>query len=148
GRSGHQPVGSLGAGLAGRDPGPPGRPPLALRGRLLVGPGGCCHRRAALPTRLSAPARARRDVGGISVRAMAEPAGDRDTFPRQYARTQRLTLGEPRAFTVSPDGARIAFVRAASCDDPTHALWLHTVSSGEETCVADPVALAAAGGDL
>jgi len=29
-----------------------------------------------------------------------------DTFPRQYARTRRLTLGEPRTVTVSPDGRR------------------------------------------
>ena len=30
-----------------------------------------------------------------------------DTFPRQYARTQRLTLGEPRNVVVSPDGRRV-----------------------------------------
>ena len=32
-----------------------------------------------------------------------------DSFPRQWARTQRLTLGEPRDLTVSPDGARVVF---------------------------------------
>ena len=30
-----------------------------------------------------------------------------DTFPRQHARTQRLTLGEPRNFTVSPDDSSL-----------------------------------------
>ena len=35
-----------------------------------------------------------------------------DTFPRQYARTRRLTLGEPRNITVSPDGRRVVFVRS------------------------------------
>ena len=31
-----------------------------------------------------------------------------DTFPRQYARTRRLTLGDPRDFAVSGDGLRVA----------------------------------------
>ena len=34
------------------------------------------------------------------------------SFPRQYARTQRFTLGAPRAFTVSPDGGRVVFLRS------------------------------------
>jgi len=37
-----------------------------------------------------------------------------DTFPRQYARTQRLTLGEPRNVTVSPDGRRVVFLRSST----------------------------------
>lgn len=61
-----------------------------------------------------------------------------DTFPRQYARTQRLSLGEPRAITVSPDGQRVAFVRAPSSDDPVHSLWLHDVAAGTDRLVADP----------
>ena len=36
-----------------------------------------------------------------------------DTFPRQYARTQRLTLGEPRNLRVSADGKRVVFLRSA-----------------------------------
>ncbi|TXS56750.1 prolyl oligopeptidase family serine peptidase [Streptomyces sp. t39] len=36
------------------------------------------------------------------------------SFPRQSARTQRFTLGAPRAFTVSPDGARVVFLRSSS----------------------------------
>ena len=37
-----------------------------------------------------------------------------DSFPRQYARTQRLTLGEPRNVVVSPDGRRVVFAAERS----------------------------------
>ncbi|HTN80619.1 MAG TPA: prolyl oligopeptidase family serine peptidase [Acidimicrobiales bacterium] len=60
-----------------------------------------------------------------------------DTFPRQYARTRRLTLGEPRSFTVSPDGERVVFVRSGSGDDPVNGLWVLDVASGEEIHVVD-----------
>ena len=43
---------------------------------------------------------------------VATNATDNDTFPRQYARTRRLTLGEPRNLVVSPDGQRIVFIRS------------------------------------
>jgi dipeptidyl-peptidase-4 len=46
------------------------------------------------------------------------------TFPQQYARTRRFRLGAPRDFTISPDGARILFLRTRAGDDPTTALWL------------------------
>jgi dipeptidyl-peptidase-4 len=61
-----------------------------------------------------------------------------DTFPRQYARTQRLTLGEPRHITVSPDGQRVVFVRSPAGDDPMGCLWLLDAVSGDERLVADP----------
>lgn len=68
--------------------------------------------------------------------------GDRgDTFPRQYARTQRFTLGEPRNISVSPDGERVVFARSRAGDDPTNCLWVLDVASGEERLVADPVQL-------
>src|SRR4051794_128634 len=60
------------------------------------------------------------------------------TFPRQYARTQRLTLGEPRNVTVSPDGRRVVFCRSAAGDDPVNCLWVLDVDSGDERLVADP----------
>ena len=47
-----------------------------------------------------------------------------DTFPRQHARTQRFTLGDPRTVTVSPDGERVVFARSSSGDDPVNALWV------------------------
>ncbi|MFF3315775.1 prolyl oligopeptidase family serine peptidase [Streptomyces sp. NPDC003035] len=67
------------------------------------------------------------------------------SFPRQYARTQRFTLGVPRAFTVSPDGERVVFVRSASGTDRSHALWVldldGTADGPRERVAADPEAL-------
>ena len=37
--------------------------------------------------------------------AAPDAPADDDTFPRQWARTQRLTLGEPRTVTVAGDGS-------------------------------------------
>ncbi len=61
-----------------------------------------------------------------------------DTFPRQHARTQRFTLGEPRNVTVSPDGKRVVFLRSAGGSDPVTALWVLDVPTGNERLVADP----------
>jgi dipeptidyl-peptidase-4 len=71
-----------------------------------------------------------------------------DTFPRQHARTQRLTLGEPRNFTVSPDGTRVVFARSASGSDPVNRLWSLEVASGAETCLFDPRAAVESAGEL
>jgi dipeptidyl-peptidase-4 len=71
-----------------------------------------------------------------------------DTFPRQYARTQRLTLGEPRNLTVSPDGQRVTFLRSRGGDDPVTCLWVLDVASGEERLVGDPLTLLAFGDDV
>ncbi|NBT27817.1 MAG: S9 family peptidase, partial [Actinobacteria bacterium] len=60
-----------------------------------------------------------------------------DSFPRQYARTQRLTLGEPRNIVVSPDGKRIVFCRSSSGSDPVNSLWVYDVDSSTERCVVD-----------
>ncbi|MGB3736058.1 MAG: prolyl oligopeptidase family serine peptidase [Ilumatobacter sp.] len=61
-----------------------------------------------------------------------------ESFPRQYARTQRFSLGEPRNVTVSPDGQRIVFLRSSAGDDPVNALWVMDVATGDERLVADP----------
>lgn len=66
-----------------------------------------------------------------------------DTFPRQHARTQRFTLGEPRNIAVSPDGKRVVFLRSAGGSDPVNALWVLDVDSGTERLVADPRTLLA-----
>ena len=66
-----------------------------------------------------------------------------DTFPRQYARTQRLTLGEPRNITVSPDGARVVYCRSLSGSDSVNSLYVLDVATSVETCVADMIALQA-----
>lgn len=59
-------------------------------------------------------------------------------FPRQQARTQRFVLGPPRAFTISPDGSRIAFLRSFAGDDPTTGLWVLDLPEGRERLVFDP----------
>ncbi|MFI1810231.1 prolyl oligopeptidase family serine peptidase [Streptomyces sp. NPDC020422] len=68
------------------------------------------------------------------------------SFPRQYARTQRFTLGAPRAFSVSPDGERVVFVRSASGTDRSHGLWVLDLGGPggpAERLAADPEVLLA-----
>lgn len=60
-----------------------------------------------------------------------------DSFPRQFARTQRLTLGEPRNIVVSPDGKRVLFLRSSSGSNSVNSLWLFDVERNVEMCVAD-----------
>ncbi|NBM17205.1 S9 family peptidase, partial [Streptomyces sp. GC420] len=62
------------------------------------------------------------------------------SFPRQHARTQRFTLGAPRAFTVSPDGGRVVFLRSRSGTDRANVLWALDLGGGERV-VADPAVL-------
>ena len=61
-----------------------------------------------------------------------------DSFPRQYARTQRLSLGEPRSFTVSPDGSRVIFIRSHSGSDSVNTLWSLDTATGVERELLDP----------
>lgn len=66
-----------------------------------------------------------------------------ESFPRLQARTRRFTLGAPRGFTISPDGARVAFLRSQGGTDPVTCLWVLDRESGAERLVADPRALGA-----
>ena len=61
-----------------------------------------------------------------------------DSFPRQYARTQRLSLGEPRSFTLSPDGSRVIFIRSHSGSDSVNTLWGLDTTTGVERELLDP----------
>jgi dipeptidyl-peptidase-4 len=69
------------------------------------------------------------------------------SFPRQHARTQRFTLGVPRAFTVAPDGERVVFLRSRSGTDTAQVLWVLDVPAEggagavRERVAADPAAL-------
>ncbi|MFE0253605.1 prolyl oligopeptidase family serine peptidase [Streptomyces sp. NPDC059010] len=63
------------------------------------------------------------------------------SFPRRHARTQRFTLGAPRAFTVAPDGSRVVFLRSSSGTDPANSLWVLDTADGKERVAADPRAL-------
>ena len=67
-----------------------------------------------------------------------------ESFPRQEARTRRFTLGVPRAFRISPDGTRVAYLRTQGGGDPVTCLWVLDVGRGPERLVADPQRL---GGD-
>jgi dipeptidyl-peptidase-4 len=63
------------------------------------------------------------------------------SFPRQSARTQRFTLGAPRAFTVSPDGSRVVFLRSSSGTDRSGLLWVLDLEGHgppQERPAADP----------
>ena len=64
-----------------------------------------------------------------------------DSFPRRHARTQRFTLGAPRAFTVAPDGSRVVFLRSNSGTDRASSLWVLDTADGRERVAADPRAL-------
>ncbi|HEY3871283.1 MAG TPA: prolyl oligopeptidase family serine peptidase [Actinocrinis sp.] len=68
---------------------------------------------------------------------------DEISFPRQYARTQRFTLGTPRAFSLAPDRSRIAFLRTKTGADRATCLWTVHPATGAERLVADPVDLLA-----
>src|SRR3954469_21514830 len=61
-----------------------------------------------------------------------------DSYPRESARTQRYTLGEPRDVSVSPDGRRIVFLRSRGGTDPVNCLWVVDAASGEERLLRDP----------
>jgi dipeptidyl-peptidase 4 len=64
-----------------------------------------------------------------------------ESFPRQEARTRRFSLGVPRAFRVSPDGLRVAYLRTKSGTDPVTCLWVLDVATGQERLAADPRSL-------
>lgn len=68
------------------------------------------------------------------------------SFPRQYARTQRFTLGAPRGFSIAPDGSRIAFLRTKTGGDRATCLWTADPEGGAERLIADPVDLLAGSG--
>ncbi|HUN34231.1 MAG TPA: prolyl oligopeptidase family serine peptidase [Trebonia sp.] len=64
-----------------------------------------------------------------------------DSFPQQQARTRRFTLGAPRAFSISPDGHKVLFLRTKAGDDPVTCLWEADAGTGQERLLADPRAL-------
>jgi dipeptidyl-peptidase-4 len=68
-----------------------------------------------------------------------------DSFPRLAARTMNFQLGLPRTFVASPDGERVAFLRALSGTSREHALWVYDVKHRSERLVADPTALLGSG---
>ena len=101
------------------------------------------HRRRHRLVRLIRPRRAAAPntvLPAMSVDPTPLPEGT-DSYPRQSARTQRYTLGEPRDVIVSPDGRRIVFLRSRGGTDPVNCLWVVDATTGEERLVADPEVL-------
>jgi dipeptidyl-peptidase-4 len=73
---------------------------------------------------------------------------DTESFPRRHARTQRFTVGTPRAFTVAPDGSRVVFLRSRTGKDRAGALWVLDLQPGREPAerlLTDPVDLLGGG---
>ncbi|MEI5520088.1 prolyl oligopeptidase family serine peptidase [Streptomyces brasiliscabiei] len=66
-----------------------------------------------------------------------------ESFPRRHARTQRFTLGSPRAFSIAPDGSRVVFLRSSSGSERADKLWVLDLPDGGERVAADPGALLA-----
>jgi dipeptidyl-peptidase-4 len=89
-------------------------------------------------TRASIGARPHKGAHGQYGQGMMTEA---DSFPRRHARTQRFTLGAPRAFTVAPDGSRVVFLRSGSGTDRANSLRVLDLPGGGERVAADPRAL-------
>src|SRR5215207_378916 len=68
---------------------------------------------------------------------------DTNGYPAQSARTRRFTLGLPRDFTLSPDGARVLFLRTRGGEDRGSCLWLQ--EGGQEHLLVAPEHLGADG---
>ncbi len=79
----------------------------------------------------------------MTTEAPATPPAD--TFPRQYARTLRYTVGLPRSFAAAPDGSRVVFLRSRSGAEKANLLWTLDPATGEERIAADPVLLLGGG---
>ncbi|MBW3620221.1 MAG: S9 family peptidase [Actinobacteria bacterium] len=58
------------------------------------------------------------------------------SFPVQQARTRRFSLGRPRAFTVTPDGGRVLFLRSPAGTDPVNDLWCFDVATAQSRLLA------------
>ncbi|WP_331453244.1 hypothetical protein [Streptomyces sp. SS162] len=71
------------------------------------------------------------------------------SFPRQFARSRRFTLGAPRSFTVAPDGSRVVFLRSPSGADPVNRLCVLDLDGDapRERVAADPAELLGGAGE-
>ncbi|MDT3397779.1 prolyl oligopeptidase family serine peptidase [Streptomyces sp. B1866] len=74
-------------------------------------------------------------------RPETRPENGQLSFPRQHARTQRFSLGAPRSFSVSPDGARVVFLRSRTGTSRANLLWVYDTAERRAYVAADPDAL-------
>lgn len=70
-----------------------------------------------------------------------------DSYPRLAARTLRFSLGIPRNLTVSPDGAKVRFIRTPDGVTRTGQLWEYDVASATERLLVDPTTLLGSEGE-
>lgn len=68
----------------------------------------------------------------VQAGGMSEPS-----FPEQYARTRRFSLGAPRDPVLAPDGDRLLFLRSRGGADLVTCLWELDLDTGVERLVAD-----------
>jgi len=61
-----------------------------------------------------------------------------ESYPRQRARTRGFRLGAPRACAVTGEGRSVTFLRSRGGTDPVTCLWSLDLTTGAETCIADP----------
>ena len=66
------------------------------------------------------------------------PSSSEESYPRQRARTRGFRLGAPRAFSIDGDRERVYFLRSRGGTDPDTCLWSLDLTTGTETCIADP----------
>ena len=59
---------------------------------------------------------------------LRDPSTASWSYPALAAITRRFSAGEPRTFTVAPDGASVCFLRAPSAFDPVLSLWVADLS--------------------
>ncbi len=81
----------------------------------------------------------------------SDTSTDNISFPLQYARSRRLSLGQPRTIQITPDASRVLFLRSTGPADGTLRLWSIDLTGNEpgpETVLADPAALGADEADL
>lgn len=69
-----------------------------------------------------------------------------DTFPQQYSRTRRFSIGRPKHLEVSPDGQHVLFLRSPA-DAPGQSVWRYDVADDSEHLLADPDVLLGAGAE-
>jgi dipeptidyl-peptidase-4 len=70
----------------------------------------------------------------------------RPDLPALLARSQRLTLGLPRDFTLAPDRDLVVFIRTRGGEDRVGCLW--ALENGRERLLVDPETLAGASKEI
>ncbi|MCH7790258.1 MAG: DPP IV N-terminal domain-containing protein, partial [Acidobacteria bacterium] len=65
-----------------------------------------------------------------------------DSFPRQFARTRRFSLGVPRGFRIDRNERQVLFLRSMDGSDPFTCLWRFDLEKASESLLVGPDTLA------